>query len=195
MEKYLKLLKNKDEKAFQHIVETYWVRIHKFAQIYTRNDDVSKEITQDTFLKLWEKKEELLEETCLISYLTVICRNKCLDYLRKKQMRFVSIDEVSDDMIYDHYHLGILENKTSDLLLAKELNKIVRNIVDQLPEKTRMIFEKSRKEAKMNKEIAEELNVSIKTIEFHISKALQKLKKEIPTEYYIMIALFILVGK
>lgn len=194
MDKHIKRLKEKNEKVFQEIVEMYWVRIFKFSCIYTMSEDVAKEITQDTFLKLWDKKEELAEDTCIITYLMVICRNKCLDYLRKRQPELVPMDEVSEEMIYARHHLEILENSTSDLLIAKELHEIISNAIGQLPEKTRLVFEKSRYEGKMNKEIAEELDLSVKTVEFHITKALQQLRKEIPAEYYIMLFLFFSAG-
>ena len=85
---------------FKSIVESYWPRLHKFAQIYVLDREVAKEIVQDTFLVLWKQREKLDKETCLITYLMVICRNKCFNYLKGLQLEQVEINDLNEFAIY-----------------------------------------------------------------------------------------------
>ncbi len=186
----LKRLKEGDENTFQQIVEAFWVRLYKFASIYTMDKEVAKEIAQDAFLKLWEKRQELSDDSSIITYLLVICRNKCIDYLRQKQLEIVSIDDVNEELFYTQQHAEILQSNVSDILIAKELEIAILKAINKLPDKTRSIFIKSRQQGQMNKEIAEELNISVKTVEFHITKALKLLRDDIPSEFYVMLLIY-----
>ena len=78
----LRLLKEGNEHVFRQIVQSCEGRLNRFAMIYTQNRAVSEEIVSDTFLSLWINRHSLDENTRLIPYLTVILRNKCINYLR-----------------------------------------------------------------------------------------------------------------
>lgn len=181
----IKHLKNGNELVFNKIIQAYWPRLKKFADIYTLDEEVSKELVQDTFLVLWNKRKELKDDTCLISFLMVVCRNKCLNYLAQKKYEISRLDELNEEYIYTKANQYVLEDSTSDILETKDLEKAIQNALEKLPAKTKEIFLMSRYDNKKNKEIAESLNISIKTVEFHINKALQILKQILTNEQFI----------
>ena len=195
MEYNLALLQEGSEKEFRKIVSDFWVRLYKFASIYTMDDEIAKEITQDTLMSLWNTKENLHDNTNLGTYLSVINRNKCLDHLRKKQIEHLSIDDCSSDAIYTDVNINSLSSSSLDLLISKDLEKALQKALNILPEKTREIFRLSRYEGLKNKEIATQLNISIKTVEFHLNKSLTFLRKELISEIIIILILINCMNK
>ncbi|MDO4703031.1 RNA polymerase sigma-70 factor [Tannerella sp.] len=183
----LRLLKEGNERVFRQIVRSYECRLNRFAMIYTQNRAVSEEIVSDTFLSLWKNRHSLDENTRLTPYLMVILRNKCINYLRSFRHKFVSIDEMDIGAIYVKAHLYTLENDASKLLEEEDLLLVIRKAMETLPEKTRAIFEMSRIQGLKNKEIADQYGLSVKAIEFHITKALQYLRKKMPKEYLFLL--------
>lgn len=182
----LRLLKEGNEHVFRQIVQSCEGRLNRFAMIYTQNRAVSEEIVSDTFLSLWINRHSLDENTRLIPYLTVILRNKCINYLRSFRHKFVSINEMDIGAMYMKAHLYTLEDDASGLLEEEDLRLIISKAMESLPEKTRAIFEMSRIQGIKNKEIADRYGLSVKTIEFHITKALQHLRKNLPKEYFFL---------
>ena len=182
MEFNIQILKTGDANVFRKIVNAYWRRLNKFAQIYTRDDEVAKELVQDTFLSLWDKRESLKDDTKLIPYLMVVLRNKCINHLKQVKIETESIDNIETEAVYKITNLLVLEDEVSTILDTDDLYKIIKDAIALLPEKTRMIFQLSRKEHLSNKEISEKLNISIKTVEFHITKTLQHLRKHLPKD-------------
>lgn len=182
----VRLLKEGNERVFRQIVRSYECRLNRFAMIYTQNRAVSEEIVSDTFLSLWNSRNSLDENTRLTPYLMVVLRNKCINYLRSFRHKFVSIEEMDIGTIYMKAHLYTLENDASRLLEEEDLLLVIRKAMESLPEKTRMIFEMSRIQGLKNKEIADRYGLSVKAIEFHITKALQHLRKNLPKEYLFL---------
>ncbi|MDR0348849.1 MAG: RNA polymerase sigma-70 factor [Tannerella sp.] len=189
MEFDTKLLKKGDESIFNQIVNSYWKRLNKFAQIYTRDNEVAKELVQDTFLSLWNHRKNLENNTKLISFLMIILRNKCLNHLKQIRIETMSIDEIDAETIYKKANRYVLEDDASTLLEAEDLHRIIENTINSLPEKTKNIFQLSRIENLSNKKIAERMNLSVKTVEFHITKSLQHLRIHLPKDYFILFIL------
>ena len=182
----VRLLKEGNERVFRQIVRSYECRLNRFAMIYTQNRAVSEEIVSDTFLSLWNSRNSLDENTRLTPYLMVVLRNKCINYLRSFRHKFVSIEEMDIGTIYMKAHLYTLENDASRLLEEEDLQLVIKKAMESLPEKTRAIFEMSRIQGLKNKEIADKYGLSVKAIEFHITKALQHLRKRLPKEYLFL---------
>lgn len=189
MEYNIELLKKGDEHVFEQIVHSYWKRLNKFAQIYVRDNEIAKELVQDTFLSLWHKRDNLDNNTKLIPYLMVILRNKCINHLKLTKIETMSIDEIDTETIYKKANLHVLEDDASTILEAEDLHRVIESTIDSLPEKTKTIFRLSRIENLSNKEIAERMNLSVKTIEFHITKSLQHLRTHLAKDYFILFIL------
>lgn len=182
-------LKNGGERAFKAIVEAYWGRLYRFSLIYIKEEEVAKEIVQDTFLVLWNEKMNLTADTSLIKYLMVVNRNKCLNHLKSLKLQTVDLAELEETSIYKRASISILEDDSLDLLITKELSEKIKASLDRLPEKTREIFLMSRNDDMKNKEIAAAQSISVKAVEFHISKALKQLRKDLNSDYLFLILL------
>ena len=188
----IRQLRNSNEQMFKSIVESYWPRLHKFAQIYVLDREVAKEIVQDTFLDLWKQREKLDKETCLITYLMVICRNKCFNYLKGLQLEQVEINDLNEFAIYQRSNVYVLENDSLEILMTKELASAIEASLSKLSARTRDIFMMSRYDGFKNKEIAESQCITVKAVEFHINKALSHLRDDLSKEYLIPIIFLIL---
>lgn len=185
----IKQLQDGNEKVFEQIVREYWPRMFKFALIYTQNNETSQELVQDTFLVLWNNRAVLKDNTNLITYLMVVLRNKCLNLLEQTRIRQLYIEEIDDETIYQRANLYVLQDEASQIVESEDLHKAIERALSKLPDKTREIFMLSRYDGLKNQQIAETKNISQKTVEYHISKALQILKEELPQEYWIWIFL------
>ncbi len=185
----IKQLQDGNEKVFEQIVREYWPRMFKFALIYTQNNETSQELVQDTFLVLWNNRAVLKDNTNLITYLMVVLRNKCLNLLEQTRIRQLYIEEIDDETIYQRANLYVLHDEASQIVESEDLHKAIERALSKLPEKTREVFMLSRYDGLKNQQIAETKNISQKTVEYHISKALQILKEELPQDYWIWIFL------
>ena len=183
-------LKNGNEKAFEQIVKSYWPRLYAFTNIYVINKEAAKEIVQDTFLVLWDQRKILDDNTCLITYLMVVSRNKCLNYLKSLQLNKYTV--------YQRSNIYVLEDDSLEILITKELNQAIAISLEKLPMRTREIFMLSRYSGLRNKEIADQLEISTKNVEYHINNALKQLKCDLMKDYFtvaICILQFILMKK
>lgn len=157
---------------FDKIYILYYSRMHRFAKEYVLSDEDAENIVQDVFLLLWERREVLDIKISLISYLFSLVKNKCLDFLRHR----VVADEYKKDL---SLKLSALELLNYTLSSEEDIERIVENAINKLPERCRVIFLKSRMEGKKYKEIADELDISVNTVENQIAIALKKLRVEL----------------
>jgi len=157
---------------FDKVYVLYFSRMHRFAKEYVLTDEDAENIVQDIFMQLWEKRDVLNVQINLASYLFSLVKNRCLDYLRHK----VVVEEYQKEL---SLKLVALEQLDYNLSSEDDIERIITNAVDKLPERCREIFMKSRLEGKKYKEIAEELNISVNTVETQMSIALKKLRVEL----------------
>ncbi len=135
-----------------------------------RDQSRSEDLVQDVFVKFWKQKDQLNIKTSLKAYLRRSCVNACLDDIRKsKKMKIVDTETI----------LPIAATTQPDAakqLENNELEQLINETIDNLSSKCRSVFILSRKEQLSNKEIAEKLGVTLKTVEAHITTALKKLR-------------------
>ena len=161
---------------FDKIYVLYYSRMFRFAKEYVLFDEDAENIVQDVFLLLWEKREVLDIQISLVSYLFALVKNKSLDYLRHK----VIADEYKQE----------LSAKLTALTSDEEIEQILMTAINKLPERCRQVFLKSRIEGKRNREIANELNLTVSTVENQMTIALRKLRVELKD--YLPLLLFLL---
>ena len=191
-------LKDGNEKVFEQIVKSYWPRLYAFANIYVINKEAAKEIVQDTFLVLWSQRKYLEDNTCLITYLMVVGRNKCLNYLKSLQLHTIPIDDLNEYTVYQRSNVYVLEDDSLEILITKELAQAITTSLEKLPTQTKEIFMLSRYNGLKNKEIADQLGISTKSVEYHITNTLKQLKNDLMKDYFtiaIYILQFILMKK
>ncbi|GGJ87749.1 MULTISPECIES: RNA polymerase sigma-70 factor [Parabacteroides] len=168
---------------FDKIYVMYYSRMFRFAKEYVLFDEDAENIVQDVFLLLWEKREVLDIQISLVSYLFALVKNKSLDYLRRK----VIADEYKEEL---SAKLASLESLNYSFTSDEEIEQILMTAIDKLPERCRQVFLKSRIEGKKNREIADELDLSMSTVENQMTIALRKLRIELKD--YLPLLLFLL---
>ena len=180
-EDILTRLKQKDIAAFEKVFHSYYAELCGFAQKYVENKDVAEELVQSMFCSLWEKLDTLDVRTNLKSYLYSGVRNAAFNYFKHQKV----VDKHAQHMA----SFSTIETPVSDRLEVKELKLKIAAAMDLLPDKCRQVFELSRGEHMKYREIADELGISIKTVEIHMGKALKILRRELGT--YLPVALLI----
>lgn len=165
------LLHENDDSAIEKIFKQYYSYICSAVYKIIPDPVTTEDLAQDVFYELWRKRERIEINSSLKAYLKRAAINKALNYIRSKKMKFDSDD---DDTV-----INIAERSSEGELEAMELQDIINAAIDTLPEKCRIVFMMSRFEEMSYKEIAAALEISIKTVENQISKALKILKKAV----------------
>lgn len=145
---------------------------------FTGDLDTSKNLVHEVFIQLWEKFDSLPTDTNYKSYCYTAVRNRCLNYIRDKK-KFVSIERVSDH--------PVAESNLS--LETLELAEKIEAALASLPEKCRMVFELSRLEGLKYAEIANKMDISVKTVEAQMSKALLIMREHL-SEFLMITFIF-----
>lgn len=170
-------LKNGDREIFNRIFYLFYSDLVNYCGRFVNDDDVAEEIVQDIFTKLWIRHSYININSSLKAYLYKAVRNHTLNYFKY----------IKQKEKYKQY-IGLSTIEKTDTPLNKLEEKNIQIRIDEamlmLPEKCRKVFELKRYERLKNKEIAEKLNISIKTVENHISKAIKLLKKAL--KYYLL---------
>lgn len=154
-------LKSHDKTAFEWLYRLYWQRLYDFAILKTQDANVAEELVQDLFVTLWEKRESL-HITNFQSYLFAAIRNRIIDYYKRKI--FAELDTIEEP------------DGTEYPIFFAELEAVLHEAIGQLPEKTQEIFRLNRLEDQTASQIAKLLNLPERTVEYHITQALRKLK-------------------
>ena len=166
-------LQNGDESAFEVIYKMYASRLYYFIYEYIPQKDIAENIVQETLMVLWSKKSELTDNTNLGAYLFTVAKNNCLYKLReiKYRQRIFNNAEVNESELEANYIA--LESLETTRFNEIEIEQIIEHTLAQLPPQCRTVFNLSRFKGMKNREIAEELNISAKAVEGHITKALK----------------------
>ena len=167
----LQRLRNGDENAYHEIFQNYFQVLVAFAYKYLNDLDLSKEITQNVFVKLFEKRQTIHITFNLKSYLFRMVYNDCMNLIkREKTIRFHHEEYIQGQDVYENMD-DISEQTEKEYQIYQAINK--------LPPQCKLIIERSRLEGKKNQIIAEELGISVRTVETQISKALRLIKSSV----------------
>ena len=166
-----------DISKFEKLFQSHYADLCAYAKRYLKEHDLSEDIVSETFYTLWKNKEQLARIENMKAYLFKSVHNNCLYYLRSEKQHPIIGD-------YDFSLLDVERSDTKDAmdtLMLRELSDQLESAISHLPEQQQKVFRLKRFENKKNKEIAEELDLSIKTVEMHMTKAVANLKKELQT--------------
>lgn len=169
-----------DHREFSGIYLAYFPKMVRFAREYMMQEEEAKNIVQDLFLYLWEQRETLGAISNLNAFLFTLIKNRCIDYYRHYS-RFDSKKESLDDIRGRELHLKqeALQQFDANMFTTDEIEELLDKAIDGLPGKCREVFILSRMEGLKHEEIARQLDVSVHTVQNHISTALRKLKAEL----------------
>lgn len=180
----LAALKRGDERAYRHLFDAYYRKLVAFANRMLTDMDLSRGVVQDVFVMLFDRREEITIHTSLNAHLHQTVRNRCLNLIKRDKMKkehHQRIFDAGDEIETPSLNIEI-----------EELEAVIRVTVDELPDQCRRIFRMSRNEGLTNQEIAETLNISKRTVETQISKALKKLREELAKNQLLPPALILL---
>lgn len=171
---------------FNEVYTTYYRNAFLFTKSYVHDDLVAEDIVAEAIIYLWEvsKKEEIKSiEAMLITYL----RHKALNYLHHLQIR-ENVHEILTTSGQRELEIRIstLEACDPQELLSEELRQRIASLVKSLPTRTRKVFELNRLEEKTYQEISDQLGISIKGVEYHVSKALKILRENLKDYYFLL---------
>lgn len=163
---------------FEEVYVSHYARMKRFAQQYLIREEDAENIVHDIFVELWEKKIEFSSFVNIDGYLFMALKNKSIDFLRRKTLEQHTIEEIQDEYIRNlKLKLASLEELNNRLFSDNNIDTIIQKAIDTLPEKCREIFVMNKIEGKKQRRIAEELNISIHTVESQMAIAYKKLKE------------------
>ncbi|TZF84093.1 RNA polymerase sigma-70 factor [Pedobacter sp. BS3] len=160
-----------NRKTFEDVYNCYWEKVYAVCYNNIRDVEVAKEMVQDIFKSLWERREELALEN-VANYLIRSAKLKTFEFIRNKTTR-QRIDE------FNYQGCVNSSNCTEEQVLFNDLKDNVNLLVDTLPCQCKRVYRMSREEGLSNKEIAEKLLISERAVEYHITKAMGMLKQKL----------------
>lgn len=158
-------IKEGSQAAFRSFIEKYSNDLYCFAYGYLNNRESAEEVVSDVFLEVWNNRSRLDEIERMKSWMLVMVRNAALSVLRKERMNnIVTFDEIED------FYLPVIESPDLEIISKEEIRQI-NEAISSLPPKCKEVFVLAKIEMLPYKEIADLLNISVKTINIHIAKA------------------------
>lgn len=156
-----------DSLEFKTFFKKYFSSIYIFAEKFTKDEMLAKDIAQEVFIKTWESSSDFENENALRAYLYLSARNQCINHLRKNKGKH------ADESLIDHIYI---ENNYEDEVVREETFRLLDIAIQHLAPQSKKIVELSLK-GLGNREIAEELHISVNTIKTHKLRAYKTIRK------------------
>ncbi len=164
-------IKEGDQVVFQQVFSQYYNKLYYYIFAKTKSEYLSEEVVQIAFIKLWERRHSLNEEFTISTQIFRIATTSLIDLLRQHNAKTALLKDLECGVT------ASANNHSVDRLQEKELHQKLSFIINSLPPVRRKVFEMSRLSGLSYREIAQELSISTKTVENHISKALKQIRK------------------
>lgn len=179
----IRALAEGDITHFEMLFKTYYQPLCHYAYTYLQDKEDAEEIVQSTFLSIWEKRETLAIHAAVKPYLYAMVRNACLNVIKHNKVRQRHAGE--EIALADRSHDAVMQTVASN-----ELQGRIAVAIQSLPDQCRLVFKLSRFEDLTYSEIATELNISVKTVENHMGKALRIMREQLKDYLPLIIAFF-----
>ncbi len=180
-------LKAGNQNVFKEIFDYYYEPLTKYCYLRMNSADDAEELVQDIFVKLWQKRASLQINISLKAYLYRTALNRIINYqdhLRVRREHESHVKHSSSETI-----------EPSEELQAAEIQFLVQEVISNMPEKRRVVYEMSRRDGLKYAEIAEKLGVSVKTVEAHLSKALEQLRQQLKDYLPVITGISAIISK
>jgi len=177
-------IKQSDKKSFEILFRTYYAPLCHFSRKYINDKDDCEEIVQGFFLRLWDKREELDINASVKNYIFSSIRNRCLNYIKHEKIK---LEYQSDFMKNPDGQID-----TTNLIMEVNLIERIDQSIAALPARRREIFVMSREHGLKYREIADQLGISIKTVETQMGQALKELREKLK-DYQQLLISFLLI--
>lgn len=170
---------NSSQEALQELFMLYSARIARYIGLYVRYDGAVAELTSDVFFAIWENRLEMPEIRNFNAYIYRIAKFRTLNYLRRRSLATINLDEMPLDLF------ARTTTTPEDDCISAETVREINRAIESLPPKCKLAFKLVREDRMSHREAAETLSISVKTLEVHLSHAMQKIrdalrKKNIP---------------
>jgi RNA polymerase sigma-70 factor (family 1) len=176
-------LNNNEVKAFDALFHKYSNKLYRFSFSLLKNEEDSKEIVQETFCKIWDKRKEIDSGQSIKSFLFTISYNLIIDQLRLRLK-----DEEYRKFLEQHFRENPFKQGTD--MDYETIKKEIDKAVEELPAKRRQIYRLSREKGLSHKKIAAQLDIKEKTVENHINLALRHIKSRLSSELLAVLLFF-----
>ena len=186
----LKMVADDNRLAFNMFYDLYYDQIFRFSYYFLKDTEACREVVAETFFSIWQSRLKLKDIENIETYLFVTVRNEATRYLsRSSKSRFVLLEDTT-------LQLTARENESpEDKLLMEEMERILNRVIDELPEKCRLIFLLARQEGLKPKEIAERLSINESTVRVQMKIAIDKivasLKPHFPDITFSLLLMYI----
>jgi len=168
----LESLSRNDTQSFDLLFRDYYPKIERFLTGFLDSGEEAKDLAQEVFVKLWQNRQAMIYVENMNAYLYRSAKNLLYDHIEKSN----KFNPSSLSALHEIPEI----DKPEEILFAKELNDLINLTIERMPEQRKKIFIMSRQEGLSNKEIAEKLHLSKRTVETHISAALTDIRKVLP---------------
>lgn len=159
-----------------------YLRLVNYCVLFIKDKDLAKDLVQDCFVKLWERRDDIKEDSSIEGLIFIMLRNKCFNYLRNSKLsHMISLDSENIVELQQLYQLDFMDKEEE--LLEIRLARSINNGLNELPLRRKEVFVKCKIEGKKQSVVAEELGISVKAVEKHLKLAKDQLKIVLKPEY------------
>lgn len=176
-QRWVEQIRTGDENAFEMMFRTYYPRLCRFAADCVHSESRARDLVQDVFLRIWERRTEWKVRDSLKAYLYQAVRNRALNHVRRRD----ATDEMKNGLQYTKE--DVQPRTADDVLHAGILSQEVEKAISQLPERRRMAFLLHRRHGLTYKEIAQVMEIARKTVENQIGRALKSMREELDSVF------------
>jgi RNA polymerase sigma-70 factor (ECF subfamily) len=176
-------LQKGNPEAFKEVFRLLYPRLKGYCKLFVPNESEVEDLIQECFITLWENRNSIDIKKRLESFLFVIIRNKCLNFLKSQRLESgnISPENLQVAQLQYMYQLDLAEKEEKSL--EELLIQSFQETVDTLPEKMKVVFVKCKLEGKKQTEVAAELGISIKMVEKQILKAKKQIREQLLKKY------------
>lgn len=181
--------------AYEELFKQTFPRMLGYCRLFIRDQAQANDLVQECFVKLWEKRSTIRSTQSIESLLFVMLRNKCLNFLRDQKLNVndKNINLIEENELQHLYQLDFIGMEEKSV--EEKLIEAIRESVEKLPEKRKLVFMKTKIEGKKNKEVAEELGISVKAVEKHLHQAKEQIRTEMLKEFPLLSILIVIILK
>lgn len=176
-------LKEGKPQAFRELFRETYPRLMSYCRLFVPDQQQAKDLVQECFIKLWEKRQSIKPMESIESFLFVMLRNRCLNYLRDQKVGQgkISLWQVGENEFQYLYQLDFLHKE--ERALEEELVEALQNAINNLPERRKLVFIKNKINGQKQAEISRELKISLQAVEKHLQLAKKQMYNELTKQF------------
>lgn len=165
-----RISKDDDEKALKELFDAYYGKLIEIANFFVNDPYLAQDIVSEVFIKVWKNRSGLEEIKSIDAYFYVATKRQSLNHIRNiKKKKLVSLDNLDTN-------IHVESRSPEHILFSEEFANIINNAIQDLPPKCRLVYSFVKDDGMKYQEVAETLDISIKTVEMHVGKALKRIK-------------------